>query len=73
MKKLPELNKEMWEKNQKMKDIVNEKTFSFGLKTGKEKPRLVEREEICSRRDLFKEGLAQNKVLCSSSIKLNCQ
>ena len=33
----------MWEENQKIIDIVNEKTFQPGLRIGKEKPRLVEK------------------------------
>ena len=36
-------------------DIVNEKTFQPGLKTGKEKPRLMERRGVYLRKDLFKE------------------
>ena len=36
----------MWEENQKFINIVDEKTFQLGLKTEKEKPRLVERELI---------------------------
>ena len=48
------------------------KASNSGLKTEKEKPRLVERRGICLKRDLFKEGLDQNKILCSSSIELNC-
>ena len=68
------------EKNRKIMgvDIVNEKTFQPGLKTGKEKPRLVERGGVCLRKDLFEGGtlmirdlddkrLGQNKVLYSSS------
>ena len=44
------------EKNRKIisVDIVNEKTFQSGLRTGKEKPRLVERE---GGRGLVDEGL----------------
>ena len=33
-----------------------EKTFQPKLRTGKEKPRLVERRGICLRKDLFKGG-----------------
>ena len=66
----------MWEENQKIIDIVDEKTFQPGLRTGKEKPRLVERGGVCSRKDLFEggtwmirdlddKGLGQNKVLFS--------
>ena len=56
--KLLELNEEIWKENQKIIDIVNEKTFHSGLKTGKEKPRFMVRGEI-----LVKEGLGQNKML----------
>ena len=62
----------MWEENRKILDIVNEKTFQPGLRIEKEKPRLVDRGEICLRREtwlkryLVKERLGQNKVLCSS-------
>ena len=45
----------MWEENRKIIDIVDEKTFQPGLRTGKEKPRLMERKglfEACLRRDL---------------------
>ena len=38
--KPPELNEEIWEKNRKIIDIVNEKTFQLGLKIGKEKPKI---------------------------------
>ena len=55
------------EENQKITDIINEKTFQPGLKIGKKKPRLVEKRGICLRRDLVDEGLGQNKVLYSSS------
>ena len=76
--KTSELDEEMWEENRKIIDIVDEKTFQPGLRTGKEKPRLVERGGVCSRKDLFEgetwmirdlddKGLGQNKVLCSSS------
>ena len=61
------------EENQKIIGIIDEKTFEPGLRIGKEKPRLVERGGTCLRRDLVKEGLGQNKVLCSSSSKSNCQ
>ena len=55
------------EENQKIIDIVNEKTFQPGLKTRKVKPRLVERRRTCLRKDLIDKRLDQNKVLCSSS------
>ena len=47
--------KETEEENQKIIDIVDRKTFQPGLRTEKEKPRLIERKglfEACSRRDL---------------------
>ena len=62
----------MWEENQKIINIVDEKTFQSGLKTRKKKPRLVEKEGTCLRRDLVKEGPGQNKVLCSSSTGSYC-
>ena len=43
-----ELNVEMWEENQKIIDIVDEKTFQPGLKTKKEEPRFVVRRETWS-------------------------
>ena len=42
MKNLP-IDERDGEENQKIIDIVNEKTFQPELRTGKEKPRLVER------------------------------
>ena len=51
----------MWEENQKIIDIVNEKTFQTGLSTEKEKPRFVVRG-----RTLVKERLGRNKMLFSS-------
>ena len=45
MKNLP-TNEEDGEKNRKIIDIVDEKTFQPGLRIEKEKPRLVEREEM---------------------------
>ena len=45
------------EENRKIKNIVNEKILQPGVKIGEKKPRLVEREKTCSKRDLFKEGL----------------
>ena len=68
MKNLP-TNKGDGKENQKIisVDIVNKKTFQPGLKTRKEKPRLVEKEKIWSRRNMDDEGLSQNKILCSSS------
>ena len=57
----------MWEKNQKIIDIIDKKTFQPGLKAKKEKPRLCEKEGVCLMRDLDDERLGQNKVLCSSS------
>ena len=52
-------------------NIVDEKTFQPGLRTGKKKPRLVERGGIYSRRDLDNEKLGQNKVLyISSGVKM---
>ena len=44
--KPPELNEEMWEENRKIIDIVDEKTFQPGLRTGKKKPRLMERRDL---------------------------
>ena len=38
-----ELDKEMWEENQKTIYIINEKTFQPGLRTEKEKPRFIVR------------------------------
>ena len=57
----------MWEEKRKIINIVDEKTFQSGLKTEKEKPRLIEREKVCSRWDLDDKEFGQNKVLCSSS------
>ena len=45
------------EENQKIIDIVDEKTFQPGLRTRKEKPRLLERRRTCLRRDLVNEEL----------------
>ena len=59
--KPPELDEEMWEENRKIIDIVDEKTFQPGLRTGKEKPRFVVRGGT-----LVEEGLGRNKVLFSS-------
>ena len=47
-KKSLKLNEEIWEKNQKIIDIVNEKIFQPGLKTEKEKPRFVVRKKTWS-------------------------
>ena len=44
----------MWEKNQKIINIIDEKTFQLRLRIGKEKPRLVERGKTCLRRDLVR-------------------
>ena len=56
MKNLP-TNEEDWRgKPKDLIDIVDEKTFQPGLRTGKEKPRLVERGGVCSRKDLFEGG-----------------
>ena len=44
----------MWEKNQKIIDIVDKKIFQPELRRGKEKPRLVERKKICLKRNLVK-------------------
>ena len=52
----------MWKENRKIIDIVDEKTLQLGLRTGKEKPRFVVREET-----LVEEGLGRNKVLFSFS------
>ena len=69
-KNLPTNEKDR-EENQKIIDIIDEKTFQPGLKTRKEKPRLVERGGVYSKRDLDDKGLGQNKVLYNSSrIKL---
>ena len=40
----------MWEENQKIINIVNEKTFQPGLRTGKEKPK------VCDERKDFGHG-----------------
>ena len=48
-------------------DIVDKKTFQPGLRTRKEKPRLVERGKSWLRKNLDDEELGQNKVLYSSS------
>ena len=63
----------MGEENQKIINIVDEKTSQPGLKTGKEKPRLVEKGGTCLRKDLVGEELGQNKLLCNSSTESNCQ
>ena len=55
MKNLP-TNEENREKNWKIIDIVNEKTFQPELKTGKEKLRLVERGKTYLRRNLVNKG-----------------
>ena len=54
----------MWEEKRKIIDIVDEKTFQPGLRTGKKKPRLMERK------GLFEEGLGRNKVLFGFEVKL---
>ena len=53
MKNLP-IKEGDGEENQKIisVDIVDKKTFQPGLRMGKEKPRLVEREKTCLRRNL---------------------
>ena len=56
--------KETREENRKIIDIVDEKTFQPALRTGKEKPRLMERK------DLFEEGLGWNKVLFGFGFEL---
>ena len=46
--KTSELDEEMWKENQKIIDIVNEKTFQPGLRTGKEKPKVYgEKKDFC--------------------------
>ena len=40
MKKSSKLDKEIWKKNQKIINIINEKTFQLRLKTEKEKPKV---------------------------------
>ena len=65
-------NEEDGKKNRKIIDIIDEKTFQPRLRTKKEKPRLVEGKETCSKRELIKKGLNQNKMLCSSFMELNC-
>ena len=45
MKNLP-ISEEDREKNQKIINIVDEKTFQVGLRIGKEKPRVMERERM---------------------------
>ena len=59
--KTSKLDEEMWEENQKIIDIVNEKTFQPRLRTRNKKPRFVVRGGTW-----VKEGLGQNKVLFSS-------
>ena len=54
------------EENRKIIDIVDEKTFQPGLRTGKEKPRLMERGGVCSRRDLV-------GIRCYSVSESNCK
>ena len=56
--------KKTGEENRKIIDIVDEKTFQSGLRTGKEKPRLMERK------GLFEEGLGRNKVLFGFGVEL---
>ena len=50
------------EENQKIIDIVNEKTFQPGLKIEKEKPRLVERKKTYLKKNLVNEDLV--KIRC---------
>ena len=42
------------DENRKIIDIIDEKTFQPGLRTKKEKPRLVERGGTCLRKDLVR-------------------
>ena len=51
----------MWEENQKIIDIINEKIFQLRLKIEKKKPRFVVR-----RRTLVEKRLGRNKVSFSS-------
>ena len=51
----------MWEENQKIMNIVNEKTFQPRLRTKKEKPRFIMRRET-----LVEKRLGLNKMLFSS-------
>ena len=67
MKNLQNFNEKIWEENQKITDIIDEKTFQPGLRTGKEKP------NVCGKRrdfgwggTLVKKRLGRNKVLFSS-------
>ena len=55
MKNLP-ADEGAGEENRKIIDIVDEKTFQPRLRTEKEKPRLMERGGVCSRKDLFEGG-----------------
>ena len=52
----------MWKENRKIIDIVDEKNFQPGLRTGKE---IIDGEEFVLRRDLDDKGFGQNKVLFS--------
>ena len=64
-----ELKEQMWEENRKIIDIVNEKTFQPELRTGKKKPRLMERKglfEVCSKKDLV-------GIRCCSVSESNCK
>ena len=68
-----ELDEEMWEENQKIIVIINEKTFQPGLRIGKEKPRVVEGEKICSIRDLVNEGLEWWKTwMMRNLVRIRC-
>ena len=59
--KLLELNEEMWEKNQNIIDIVDEKTFQPELRIGKKKSKFVMRGKT-----LVEERLSRNEVIFSS-------
>ena len=53
MKNFP-TNKENWGgKPKDLIDIIDEKTFQPRLRTGKEKPRMMDRGGVCSKKDLF--------------------
>ena len=56
MKNLPTDEGDWGGKPKDLIDIVDEKTFQPGLRTGKEKPRLMERGGVCLRRDLDDKG-----------------
>ena len=52
--KPPELDEEMWEENQKIIDIIDEKTFQPGPRAGKQKPKFVMKGGTRMIRDLVR-------------------